>query len=157
MNQFALQIIDSTPAGVGHPCSAGGARRAAASCADYPPPCGPDRAGRFPLRRLSWQQAVVRLVCCLAASLLAAAAFTFFVWKPTAGARHDAAIDRLRVPGSVVPMLLMLTIFCSITRSTLAWPSIPRCAASWSCRSGRQWCLGCCRVSSPDARLHCSA
>ena len=46
-----------------------------------------------------------------ALALLTTAAFTFFVWKPTAGARYDAAIDRLHLPGSVVSMLLMLTIF----------------------------------------------
>lgn len=46
-----------------------------------------------------------------ALALLTTAALTFLVWKPTAGARYDAAIDRLHVPGSAVPMLLMLTIF----------------------------------------------
>jgi hypothetical protein len=46
-----------------------------------------------------------------AVTLLAVAAFTFFVWKPTAGARYDAAQDHLHLPGSVIPMLIMLAIF----------------------------------------------
>lgn len=46
-----------------------------------------------------------------ALTLLATAAFTFFVWQPTAGARYDASGDRLNMPGSVIPMLLMLSIF----------------------------------------------
>lgn len=45
------------------------------------------------------------------ASLLAVAAFTFFVWKPTAGARYLPEGDQLHLPGSVVPMILMLAIF----------------------------------------------
>ena len=57
-------------------------------------------AGRGPVGFAVW-----------AVALLTAAAFTFFVWKPTAGARYDAASDRLQVPGSVAPMLLMLGIF----------------------------------------------
>lgn len=68
-----------------------------------------------------------------AIALLATSAFTFMIWKPTAGARYDAAIDRLHLPGSVVPMLLMLTIFLlnyainvvlavnPVLRSELAW------------------------------------
>ena len=46
-----------------------------------------------------------------ALTLLATAALTFFVWQPTAGARYDASTDRLNLPGSVIPMLLMLAIF----------------------------------------------
>ena len=46
-----------------------------------------------------------------ALALLAAAALTFFVWQPTAGARYNPATDRLNLPGSVIPMLLMLAIF----------------------------------------------
>ena len=46
-----------------------------------------------------------------ALALLATAAFTFFVWQPTAGARYNASTDRLHLPGSVIPMLLMLAIF----------------------------------------------
>lgn len=57
-------------------------------------------AGRGPMAFSAW-----------AATLLATAAFTFFVWQPTAGARYDASSDRLNLPGSVIPMLLMLSIF----------------------------------------------
>ena len=46
-----------------------------------------------------------------ALTLLASAASTFFVWQPTGGARYDASTDRLNLPGSVFPMLLMLAIF----------------------------------------------
>lgn len=44
-------------------------------------------------------------------ALLATAAFTFFVWQPTTGARFTLSTDRLHLPGSVIPMLLMLAIF----------------------------------------------
>lgn len=57
-------------------------------------------AGRGPIGFAAW-----------ALSLLALTAFTFFVWQPTAGARFDASTDRLNLPGSVIPMLLMLSIF----------------------------------------------
>ena len=57
-------------------------------------------AGRGPVGFAVW-----------ALTLSAAAAFTFFVWQPTAGARYDASNDRLNLPGSVIPMLLMLAIF----------------------------------------------
>ncbi len=57
-------------------------------------------AGRGPVGLAAW-----------AASLISIAAVTFFVWQPTNGARYEANGDRLHVPGSVVPMLLMLTIF----------------------------------------------
>jgi hypothetical protein len=57
-------------------------------------------AGRGPTGFSAW-----------AATLLATAAFTFFVWQPTAGARYDASADRLHLPGSAIPMLLMLAIF----------------------------------------------
>ena len=57
-------------------------------------------AGRGPTGFLAW-----------ALTLLATAAFTYFVWQPTAGARYDASADRLNLPGSVLPMLLMLAIF----------------------------------------------
>lgn len=46
-----------------------------------------------------------------AVSLLSITAVTFFVWQPTAGARYEANGDRLHIPGSVVPMFLMLAIF----------------------------------------------
>jgi hypothetical protein len=57
-------------------------------------------AGRGPVGFSAW-----------AITLLATAAFTFFVWQPTGGARYNAGTDRLHLPGSVVPMLLMLSIF----------------------------------------------
>ena len=57
-------------------------------------------AGRGPLGFSAW-----------ALMLLAAAAFTFSEWQPTAGARYDVSTDRLNLPGSVIPMLLMLAIF----------------------------------------------
>ncbi len=46
-----------------------------------------------------------------ALALLATAALTFFFWQPTGGARYDAGTDRLHLPGSVVPMSLMISIF----------------------------------------------
>jgi NhaP-type Na+/H+ and K+/H+ antiporter len=57
-------------------------------------------AGRGPIGLLAW-----------AIALFATAAFTFFVWQPTAGARYDANTDRLNLPGSAIPMLIMLSIF----------------------------------------------
>ncbi len=57
-------------------------------------------AGRGPVGFSAW-----------ALTLLATAAFTFFVWRPTGGARFEASTDRLHLPGSVIPMLLMLAIF----------------------------------------------
>ena len=57
-------------------------------------------AGRGPIGFSAW-----------ALTLLAIAAFTFFVWQPIGGARYDASVDRLNLPGSVIPMLLMLAIF----------------------------------------------
>lgn len=57
-------------------------------------------AGRGPVGFAAW-----------ALTLLSVAAFTFFVWQPTGGARYDAKTDRLSMPGSVVPMIFMLSIF----------------------------------------------
>lgn len=57
-------------------------------------------AGRGPVGFATW-----------AASLIGIAAVTFFVWKPTGGARYEASGDRLHMPGSIVPMMLMLAIF----------------------------------------------
>ena len=57
-------------------------------------------AGRGPLGFSAW-----------ALTLLATSALTFFIWQPTAGARYDASSDRLHLPGSALPMLLMLSIF----------------------------------------------
>ena len=75
-------------------------------------------AGRGPMGFSVW-----------ALTLLATAAFTFFVWQPTGGARYDASIDRLNLPGSVIPMLIMLAIFLLnyVINVTLAIrPSIAR-------------------------------
>ena len=57
-------------------------------------------AGRGPVGFATW-----------AASLISLAAETFFVWQPTGGARYEANGDRLHMPGSVVPMMIMLAIF----------------------------------------------
>ena len=57
-------------------------------------------AGRGPVGLATW-----------AVSLTSLAVVTFFVWQPTGGARYEPSGDRLHVPGSVVPMLLMLAIF----------------------------------------------
>ncbi len=57
-------------------------------------------AGRGPVGFGAW-----------AVSLIGFAVVTFFVWRPTAGARYEASGDRLHLPGSVVPMMLMLAIF----------------------------------------------
>lgn len=57
-------------------------------------------AGRGPIAFAVW-----------ALTLIACAGVTFFVWQPTGGARYDATSDRLHLPGSVLPMLLMLSIF----------------------------------------------
>ena len=56
--------------------------------------------GRGPVGLATWAVALVTL-----------AAVTFFVWQPTSGARYEADGDRLHMPGSVVPMMLMLAIF----------------------------------------------
>jgi hypothetical protein len=72
-----------------------------------------------------------------AVALLSLAAFTFLVWKPMARARYDAAVDRLHLPGSPLPMVIMLAIFVlnyvvNVTmainpalRSVMAWQVIP--------------------------------
>ena len=72
-----------------------------------------------------------------AVSLISLAAVTFFVWQPTNGARYEANGDRLHMPGSVVPMLLMLAIFLlnyvinvvlainPAYRSELVWQMVP--------------------------------
>lgn len=57
-------------------------------------------AGRGPVGFATW-----------AASLISVAAVTFFVWQPTGGARYETNGDQLHMPGSVVPMMLMLAIF----------------------------------------------
>ena len=44
-------------------------------------------------------------------TLIAITAATFFIWKPTGSASYDAAAGRLHLPGSPIPMLLMLAIF----------------------------------------------
>ena len=72
-----------------------------------------------------------------AVTLLATAALTFFVWQPIGSARYDASSDQLNLPGSPIPMLLMLSIFLlnyvvNVTlainpalRNELAWQVIP--------------------------------
>ena len=88
-------------------------------------------AGRGPIGLATW-----------AASLLSLAAVTYFVWQPTGGARYEATGDRLHLPGSAVPMMIMLAIFLlnyvinvvlainPAYRSELAWQEIGRA----SCR-----------------------
>ncbi len=83
-------------------------------------------AGRGPVGFATW-----------AASLISLAAVTFFVWQPTGGARYEASGDRLHMPGSAVPMLLMLAIFLlnyvinvvlainPAYRGELAWQVVP--------------------------------
>lgn len=83
-------------------------------------------AGRGPVGFMSW-----------ALTLASVAAFTFFVWRPTGGARYDAGHDRLNMPGSVTPMLLMLSIFLlnyvinvalainPALRGEMAWQVVP--------------------------------
>ena len=83
-------------------------------------------AGRGPVGFATW-----------AASLISLSAVTFFVWQPTNGVRYEANGDRLHMPGSVVPMLLMLAIFLlnyvinvvlainPVHRSELAWQVVP--------------------------------
>lgn len=83
-------------------------------------------AGRGPAGFTAW-----------AFTLVATAAFSFFVWQPTGGARYDSSSDRLNMPGSVAPMLLMLSIFLfnyaiNVTlainpalRGELAWQIVP--------------------------------
>ena len=82
--------------------------------------------GRGPLGFATW-----------AASLISLAAVTYFVWQPTGGARYEANGDRLHLPGSAVPMLIMLAIFLlnyvinvvlainPAYRSELAWQIVP--------------------------------
>ena len=83
-------------------------------------------SGRGPVGFVTW-----------AVSLIALAGFTFFAWKPTGGARFQAEGDRLHLPGSAVPMLIMLSIFLlnyainvvlainPAYRSELAWQVVP--------------------------------
>ena len=72
-----------------------------------------------------------------AATLLSVAAFTYYVWKPTSGASYDDTTDRLHLPGSVIPMIIMLSIFLlnyvfnvalainPAWRGELAWQLVP--------------------------------
>ena len=68
-----------------------------------------------------------------ALALLATVAFTFFVWQPTASARYNSSTDRLHLPGSVIPMLLMLTIFLLnyVINVALAINPMLRAELSW--------------------------
>ena len=71
-------------------------------------------------------------------ALLAAASFTFFIWKPTSGARYVPEGDQLQMPGSVVPMILMLTIFLLnyIINVTLAVNPALRAELAWQVGPG---------------------
>ena len=83
-------------------------------------------AGRGPVGFATW-----------ALSLLTLAAVTFFIWRPTAGARYEANGDRLHMRGSAVPMMIMLAIFLlnyvinvvlainPALRAELAWQVVP--------------------------------
>ena len=79
-------------------------------------------AGRGPMGLSVW-----------ALTLLATAAFTFLVWQPTGGARYDASIDRLNLPGSLIPMLIMLAIFLLnyVINVTLAINPVLRSELAW--------------------------
>ncbi len=44
-------------------------------------------------------------------ALVVGALFTMFVWRPVGQARYDAQTNRLHLPGSVVPICVMLSIF----------------------------------------------
>jgi hypothetical protein len=83
-------------------------------------------AGRGPVGFATWAVSIVSL-----------AAVTFFVWQPTGGARYEANGDYLHMPGSVVPLILMLAIFLlnyvvnvvlainPAYRSEFAWQVVP--------------------------------
>ncbi len=112
MNEFAVQILKGTPVWVWAILAAliflGSRQLKARVVSRYSVLIAPVvflfvglmSAGRGPLGLAVWALAVVSL-----------ATVTFFVWQPTAGARYEANGDRLHMPGSVVPMLLMLAIF----------------------------------------------
>ena len=57
-------------------------------------------AGRGPVGFATW-----------ALSLIGLAVFTCFVWRPATGARYEADGDRLHLPGSAMPIIIMLAIF----------------------------------------------
>ena len=83
-------------------------------------------SGRGPVEFATW-----------ALTLLTLATVTFFVGRPTAGARYEANGDRLHMPGSAVPMTIMLAIFLlnyvinvvlainPSYRSELVWQVVP--------------------------------
>ena len=112
MNEFAVQILKNTPIWVWATLAAliylGSKQLKARVVKRYSVLMAPVvflfvglmAAGRGPVGFATW-----------AVSLISIAAVTFFVWQPTAGARYEASGDRLHMPGSVVPMFLMLAIF----------------------------------------------
>jgi hypothetical protein len=57
-------------------------------------------AGRSTLGFVSW-----------AVTIGVVGAFTALVWKPIGNARFDTATDRLLLPASVIPIIIMLSIF----------------------------------------------
>ena len=57
-------------------------------------------AGRGPVGLTAW-----------ALMLFSTAVATFFIWQPKSRVRFDSSSDRLTLPGSIVPLLLMLAIF----------------------------------------------
>jgi hypothetical protein len=46
-----------------------------------------------------------------AAAIVGAGVFTALVWKPVGSARFDASTDRLLLSASVIPLIIMLSIF----------------------------------------------
>lgn len=57
-------------------------------------------AGRGPVGLTAW-----------ALMLFSTAVATFFIWQPKSTVGFDSSSDRLTLPGSIVPLLLMLAIF----------------------------------------------
>ena len=112
MSEFAIQILKGTPIWVWVILAAliylGGKQLKARVVKRYSVLIAPVvflfvglmAAGRGPVGFATW-----------AVSLISVAAVTFFGWQPTGGARYEASGDRLHMPGSAVPMLLMLAIF----------------------------------------------
>lgn len=57
-------------------------------------------AGRGPVGLTAW-----------ALMLFSTAVATFFIWQPKSTVGFDSSSDRLTLPGSVIPLFLMLAIF----------------------------------------------
>jgi hypothetical protein len=51
-------------------------------------------------------------------TFIAIASFTLLVWRPIGRARFDAVQDRLHLPASAIPLVIMLSIFSSTTLCT---------------------------------------